>query len=178
MRPFPISHDSLLCSPPRSSSPLLHYGPCRACPDDQGWLSQSNFEGDNTTVATGGDSTRTSGTDPGFVTTAQNATVGLNFTGESNCLSARTTCSVHVHTCTDCSRASCSRRVLLFFGADISLRVRPCHPWNPPVPATNHLPCSLHDPSNVPLLPSSFLASHMSNTFNTTCHAHRYRSRV
>ncbi|BEI80236.1 hypothetical protein CcaverHIS002_0107650 [Cutaneotrichosporon cavernicola] len=65
----------------QAGSPLLQYSPCRACAVDKGWMSESDFEGDNTTIATGGDSTRTNGTDPGFVTTAQNATVGLNFTG-------------------------------------------------------------------------------------------------
>lgn len=65
------------------STPLLAYSPCRDCPPNQGWASNADFEGDNTTIATGGDSTRTKGTDPGFVTSAPNATVGLNFTGKS-----------------------------------------------------------------------------------------------
>lgn len=77
------SHRLCILATMHCSSPLLGYEPCRACPPGQGWINNADFEGDNTTLTNGGDSNRTMGVDPGFVTSAQNATVGLNFTGES-----------------------------------------------------------------------------------------------
>lgn len=107
-RPSTLPHTTLLCSTFPDSSPILQYGPCRACAANEGWTSVSGFEGDNSTIATGGDSTVSNGTDPGFITTAQNATVGLNFTGESE----------HAHLLATWLHCLACTRVLRFAGAD------------------------------------------------------------